>query len=170
MTQELEVYFDYICPYCLRGHEYLLELLPQYPDLIVKWFPCEAHPRPESYGRHSDLCARGMYVALESSANLLEYHNSMYRAALKDGADIENSNVLLRYTEGILDREKFKLALSDGLYEDRLLENNRLAWDKHGFQAVPSYRMGEKILKSKLGVGVSKEQLASFIRKHLKSM
>ena len=167
--QKLEVYFDYTCPYCLRGHEYLLELQPQFPDLVVEWHPCEAHPRPESYGQHSDLCVRGMYVALESGADLMEYHNSMYRAALKDRADIENLNILLRYSEGILDQGKLKLALSDGLYEDRLLENNRLAWDEYGFPAVPSYKMGENMLKSKLGVGVSKKQLAVFIRKQLKS-
>ena len=168
--QKLEVYFDYICPYCLRGHEYLLELLPQFPELEIKWRPCEAHPRPESYGQHSDLCARGMYVALENGADLMEYHNSMYCAALKDGADIENPNVLMRYTEGILDQGKLKSALSSGLHEDRLLENNRLTWEVYGFPAVPSYKMGESLLKSRLSVGVSKEQLAAFIRKNIKSM
>ena len=166
--QKLEVYFDYICPHCLRGHEYLLELLPQYTDLVVEWRPCEAHPRPEDYGRHSDLCARGMYVALGNGADLMEYHNSMYRAALKDGANIEDLNVLLRYTEGILDHVKLELALSTGLYEDRLLENNRLAWDEYGFPAVPSYRIGENMLQSQLGVGVSKEQLAVFMQQHFK--
>jgi len=30
---KLEVFFDYACPYCLRGHEDLLELLPQYPQV-----------------------------------------------------------------------------------------------------------------------------------------
>ncbi|MCL2163258.1 MAG: DsbA family protein [Oscillospiraceae bacterium] len=168
--QKLEVYFDYTCPYCLRGHEYLLEQLPHYPDLAVEWRPCEAHPRPENHGRHSDLCARGMYIALENGADLMEYHSAMYRAALKDYADIEDLNILLRYTEGILNREKFKSALSNGLYEDRLLENNRLAWDEYDFPAVPSYKMGEKMLKSQLGVGVGKEQLAAFIRQYYKSI
>lgn len=31
----LEVFFDYACPYCLRGHKYLFELLPQYPQIEI---------------------------------------------------------------------------------------------------------------------------------------
>jgi len=43
MIPKLEVFFDYACPYCQQGHESLLELLPQYPQVEIVWYPCEAH-------------------------------------------------------------------------------------------------------------------------------
>ncbi|MDR1669694.1 MAG: DsbA family protein, partial [Oscillospiraceae bacterium] len=50
VLRKLEVFFDYACPYCRRGHEDLTALLPKHPDIEVVWRPCEAHPRPEVYG------------------------------------------------------------------------------------------------------------------------
>ena len=164
----LEVFFDYICPHCLRGHNDLIELLPQFPDLDIEWRPCEAHPRPEGYGMHSDLCARGMFFASEHGADLLEYHRRMYKAAQKDHADIENVSVLLAAIDGLLNQDQLREALSGKCYEDKLHENNRLAWDTYGFPAVPSYRMDGETLKSRLGVGVSKKRLAVFLNgRHL---
>ena len=162
---KLEVYFDYTCPYCFRGHEYLMALSPQYPDIDIDWRPCEAHPRPETYGKHSDLCARGMYFALEHGADLAEYHNKMYNAALNNQVDIEDVNVIAEITCGLLNSNELRKALAGSLYEDRLIENNRLAWEVYGFPAVPSYRMDGKFLQSVLEVGVSKSQLATFLGK-----
>jgi rubrerythrin len=83
MNEKMEIFFDYTCPYCLRGHEYLLELISDYRIEPV-WCPCEAHPHPESYGPHSDLCIQGMFYALEQEVDMWAYHEIMYRAALKD--------------------------------------------------------------------------------------
>ncbi|MDR1070321.1 MAG: DsbA family protein, partial [Gracilibacteraceae bacterium] len=161
-----EVFFDYICPHCLRGHEYLTELLPRYPGLEVEWRPCEAHPRPEQYGKHSDLCARGMYFALEHGADLAEYHRGMYDAALVKLADIEDIAVIAEIMSGLPEPRGLLAALSGRRYEDRLAENNRLAWETYGFPAVPSYRLGENTLESELGVGVSRESLAAFLDRY----
>ena len=160
---KLEVFFDYACPYCLRGHEYLMELLPQYPQVEVEWFPCEAHPRPDHYGPHSDLLARGMYFAQEYGANLMDYHRRMYRAALTDRVNIEDLRIVSGLMDGMLDSGAFYKALLEGAYKDKLAENNRLAWGEHRFPAVPSYRMGDKLLKSIEDIGVTREQLAKFL-------
>ena len=61
LSMKLELFFDYICPYCYRGHRMFLELLPLYPGLQVVWRPCESHPRPENTYRHSDMAIQGMY-------------------------------------------------------------------------------------------------------------
>jgi len=159
---KLEVFFDYICPYCRRGHEYLIELLPLFPDIEIEWRPCEAHPRPHGFGQHSDLCARGMYFAKECGADLLEYHSRMYKAAVDDNTNIEKSSVLSGLIADIVDSAEFIKALKNGCYEDRLLENNRLAWEVYNFPAIPSYRMNDKTLKSELGVGITKERLAAY--------
>jgi len=91
---KLEVFFDYACPYCLTGHEHLKELLPAYPDVEVVWSPCEAHPRPETYGLHSDLCIQGLFYALDQGVDAWEYHERMYSAALKDRVNIEDPDVI----------------------------------------------------------------------------
>jgi len=53
-----------------------------------------------------------------------------------------------------------------GAYINELRENNRLAWETYNFPAVPSYRMNGKLLKSIPDAGVSKQQLASFIKQN----
>jgi len=163
---KLEVFFDYTCPFCLKGHENLVGLLPKYPGLEIEWRPCEIHPRPEPCDRHSDLCARGMYFALESGADVMEYHRRIYRAAVTDHADIEDLSVLSGYMEGLLNRERFEQALSGDQYADKLSENTRLTWDEYDFPAVPSYRMGEDLLKSIPIVGVTQKRLAAFLKQH----
>jgi len=162
--KKLEVFYDYICPYCLKGHSYLVELMPKFPDVEVVWHPCESHPRPERYGLHSDLCARGMYIALDQGADLMEYHRRMYRAAQSDGADIEDVSVLMKVVEGLLDPQAFGTALSEGAYQDKLLEENRLVWEVYGFSAIPSYRMEGKALVAKPDVGVTRSGLEAFLR------
>lgn len=159
----LEVFFDYACPYCSRGHEILLELLPQFPTVSVEWHPCEAHPRPERYGPHSDLCARGMFFALEQGADLMEYHPRMYRAALVDRVDIESPSVVAQLAEGLTDSKLLLEALSGDLFLGRLYQNNQLAWDTYQFPAVPSYRMNGKLLKAIGNVGITKERLWEFL-------
>lgn len=167
MMSKLEVFFDYTCPYCLQGHEYLLELLLQYPQVEIGWRPCEAHPRPEHFGVHSDLCARGMYFALEHGADLMEYHDRMYCAALKNRTNIEDLHIVSKLLDGLLDANAFCAALSGDAYLDKLLENNKLAWEILRFPAVPSYRMNGKLLKSVGNIGVTKQQLTAFIEQNI---
>ncbi|MDR0469157.1 MAG: DsbA family protein [Peptococcaceae bacterium] len=161
---KLEVFYDYSCPFCLRGHDYLLELLPQHPEVEVEWRPCEAHPRPEEHGRHSDLCARGMYIAGKLGADLMEYHQRMYKAGVTDrSADIEDGGVLAGYLDDMLDKSAFQAELAGSSYQDILDENNSLVWDVYDCPAVPSFRLDGKLLKSIPGVGVTKEGLAAFL-------
>lgn len=159
----LEVFFDYACPYCLRGHEILRELMPRFPTVCVQWHPCEAHPRPERYGLHSDLCARGMYYAQEHGLDLMEYHRRMYRAAVVDRVDIESPDVVAQLVDGLTDSKQFHRALSHGVYADKLLENNRLAWEVYQYPAVPSYCMNGLLLKAIPNIGVTNPQLSAFL-------
>jgi predicted DsbA family dithiol-disulfide isomerase len=159
----LEVFFDYACPYCLQGHHNLSALIGDYPEIEILWRPCEAHPRPETYGRHSDLCARGYYFARDQGADLVEYHRRMYRAALTDRAAIEELPVLAQAAEGLFDADAFIAALSGGAYLAELAENNRLAWAEYRFPAVPSYRMNGTLLKAAENVGVTKERLKALL-------
>ena len=162
--RQLEVFFDYACPYCLKGHEYLTELLPQCPDIEVIWRPCEAHPRPERYGRHSDLCIQGMFYALEQGVDVWEYHEQMYAAALTDRVNIEDADVLAGRVRGLLDHEDFLAEIMSGTYEKAVADANVYAWDESGLNAVPSFRMDGSALDAVEDVGVTKQQLAEFLK------
>ena len=76
--RELEVFFDYECPYCKAGHELLLRLLENHPDISVIWRPCEAHPRPENHPPHTDLCLQGLFYVTENGGDVMAYHRRMY--------------------------------------------------------------------------------------------
>ena len=162
--RKLEVFFDYICPYCLKGHEYLRELLPKHTDVEVVWRPCEAHPRPERYGRHSDLCIQGLFFAMDNCADIWEYHERMYNAAIKDRVNIEDPKVVAGHVHGLLDPEALLNTLQNDAYEKAVSEANDYAYEQQGVWAVPAYRMDGRKLDSIEDVGVTKAQLEAFIR------
>lgn len=161
--RKLEVFFDYACPHCLRVHDDLIELLAGYPDISVEWCACEAHPRPEVYKRYSDLLARGLFIAAEQNADVCEYHKRIYHAAITEPIDIEDPKIVADTVKDIVDHEQFLTDLQSGKHNDKLLENNRLAWVEYAFPAVPSYRLDGMLLKSVPGVGVTREMLEAFL-------
>lgn len=159
---QLDVFFDYACPYCLRAHGYLKELLPAYPQIEVRWHPCESHPRPERYGPHSDLCIQGCFFAAAHGVDVLAYHDRMYRAIWEDRVDVEDIDALSRCVSGLLDADAFRGALRRGVYRQALADANALAYDRSGVWVVPAYRLDDRKLDSIEDVGVSKEQLRLF--------
>ena len=161
--RQLEVFFDYICPYCLKGHEYLKELLPLYTDIEVIWRPCEAHPRPERYGLHSDLCIQGLFYALDKGADIWDYHERMYNAAVKARVNIEDPEVVAGHAHGLLDATEFFDILQSGKYSKSVSDANDYAYEQSDVWAVPAYRMDGRKLDSVEGVGVTKAQLSAFL-------
>ncbi len=164
MKRELHVFFDYICPFCLRAHKYLMELIQDYPDVAVVWHPCESHPRPERYGLHSDLCIQGYFYAVDNGINIPEYHDRMYQAAQKDHVNIEDMDALSEYVRDLVDADDFRLSLQQEVYRDKLDESNKLAFEHSGVWAVPAYRTGALKLDAVENVGVSKEEIQDLLR------
>ena len=160
---KLEVFFDYACPYCLRAYEYLMALLPQHPDIEVVWRPCEAHPRPETYGPHTDLCVRGMFYARDHGVNLEAYHQRIFAAALTKREDIEDPEVIAKNVSTLMDADALATALREGAYEAELAKANAYAYEESGVWAVPAYRMGDRKLDAVENVGVKKSQLQAFL-------
>lgn len=159
----LEIFFDYACPYCLKGYEDLQELLPD-TGLQIRWRPCEAHPRPDPYGPHSDLCIQGMFFAEEQGADLWEYHCRMYKAALRDRVDIQQVDVLCRVVDGLLDVEQFRAALQEQRYRSAQQKANYYAFEQSGVWVVPAYRLSTgRRLDSIENIGVSRQELAAFL-------
>jgi len=161
--RRLEVFFDYACPYCQKGHGYLIELLQRHTDIVVDWRPCEAHPRPERFGLHSDLCIQGFFFAQELGVDVFDYHERMYNAALKECVNIENHDELANVVKGLLKISDFLKALKSGKYEKKVAAANDYAYDQSSVWAVPAYRMNGRKLDSIEDVGITKEQLADFL-------
>ncbi|WP_349945232.1 DsbA family protein [Lacrimispora sp. BS-2] len=166
MKRELHVFFDYICPYCLKAHKHLRELIPDYPDVTIVWHPCESHPRPDPYGLHSDLCIQGYFYAVDYGVDILEYHEQMYQAALIERINIENIDALTECVSDLVDADDFRLSLQLGTYRSKLGESNELAFEKSGVWAFPAFRMGALKLDAVENVGVSKEQILHLIKNH----
>jgi predicted DsbA family dithiol-disulfide isomerase len=166
MKHELEVFFDYACPFCFRAHQYLTELKPEYPDIQIVWRPCEAHPRPERYGPHSDLCIQGFFFAQDHGVDVLAYHDRMFQAAMVERIDIESIDVLSEYVKDIVNVEDFRLALQQGTYQKAVLDANDLAYEHNGVWAVPAYRMDGQKLDAVENIGVTKQKLQEFFREN----
>lgn len=159
----LEVFFDYICPYCLTAHRYLEELAPQYPAIEVVWRPCESHPRPEPWHPHSDLAIQAMLFAGAAGADLWAVHDRLYTAVHRRRADIERVDVLCEALAGLVEEEALRRALKNGDWRRAQREGNGYAFGQNGVWAVPAYRMEGKRLDAVENVGVTKEQLRAFL-------
>lgn len=160
----LEVFFDYACPYCLRGHQNLLALLPRHPGLEILWRPCEAHPRPEPARVHSDLAIQGMYLVQEAKGDLWQYHAMVYAALFEQGQDISDPGVLREIAAACgCEPGAFSNGLAAGRFSAEVEAGNRLAWEECRLDAVPSYRAGGKILGSRDGIMVPRRELARFL-------
>ncbi|MDL2253885.1 DsbA family protein [Ruminococcaceae bacterium OttesenSCG-928-I18] len=161
--RQLEVFFDYACPYCRQGHLYLEELKASMADIEILWRPCEAHPRPDRYGPHSDLCIQGMFYAQNQGVDLWMYHRRMYEAAFADTVDIENPMALAQCVHGLLEPKAFLAALQQGRYTKQLQEANDYAYKQSGVWVVPAFRMGAGRLDAAENIGVTKPELQRFL-------
>jgi predicted DsbA family dithiol-disulfide isomerase len=160
---KFQVFYDYECPYCKKGYETLLELLPHYPGMEIEWKPVESHPRPEDHPPHTDLCLQSFYAAEELNADMAAFHAAMYQAVAIERQNVEKPEVLANIAAGILDKSKFLEILNSGKYAHKVNENNDLAYETEGIWFVPAFRAGPLKLDAKGGVGVSKEEVKAFL-------
>lgn len=164
---KLEIFFDYLCPFCEMGHSYWCELLPRHPEIEPVWRPCEAHPRAEEPGgRHSDLAIQGALFVRESGADERAYHDAVFSACYDQGADIEDTQVLAACAVSAgAEKAAFLQALESGAYAAAQRECDRYAYGEKQVQAVPTYIFADgRRADAKLGVGVPRDQLAAFLQ------
>ena len=161
---QLEVFFDYACPFCLEGHQNLIRLLPDFPGVEIIWRPCEAHPRPERYGTHSDLCIQGMFFAEDAGIDLWAYHEWAYSLILKRRLDVEKIDTLAECFFDLSGADDLRAALVSGRYLRKQLAANDYAYEESDVWVVPAYRMNGKRLDSVENVGVSIARLRAFLQ------
>ena len=160
---KLEMIFDYVCPYCLKGYNDLLAVLPDFPGVEMQWRPCEINPRTEARRRmYSDLCIRGMFFAQENGVDLHKYHRKLFAAFHENVVNVEDVNILADYLKDVLDANAFRTALNSGKYVKELEAANAYAVAS-GAEIVPAFRCNGRKLDSAPGIGVTREQLKRFL-------
>lgn len=162
--KQVEVYFDYMCPYCYKGHLNLLQLLPQHPDVQIVWMPCEAHPRPEVRDHYTDVAIMGMFYLRDNAGDVERYNNLVYDAHFNQHVLIDAPDVLTQIAVQCgADADAFRTAIIDGRYADQVMQANIRAWGDMGWEAVPSYTCNGQKIGSHGGVLVAMEKLDEFL-------
>lgn len=163
--KELEVFFDYVCPYCRRGIIEFMDMLPEFPDLRIKWVSCEAHPRPEFARVHSDLAIQALLFLEAQGGDLIKFNRLVYQAHFAERRRIDDVRVLAELAAVCgADPAALTAALTENRYAKQVEANNRLVWEELGLEAVPSYRYGDKIIGSGNGQLVSNDELRAFLK------
>nr|WP_269775808.1 DsbA family protein [Treponema primitia] len=160
---KMQVFYDYECPYCKKGYEYLVSYIGDYPELEIEWRPVESHPRPEDHPPHTDLSCQSYYIAKELNADMPKFHAAMFQAVAVERRNVEKPDVLVDIVKGLVDGAKFKAILESGKYAKQIDENNDLAYEKSGVWFVPAFRMNGHKLDAAAQVGVAKEQVKAFL-------
>ena len=160
--KKLEVFFDYTCPYCYRGHQALKELLIRYPDIQPEWMPCESHPRPEVASLYSDLASAVLYYLKDVGGDEKRYNDAVFAAHFEEKGRIDDPALLTKIDVACGGKtEEIEAAIAPGKYLDMVAHCNRLTWETLGFEAVPSYRCEGKTAGSAGGRLLSGEALAA---------
>lgn len=163
--KKLEVYFDYACPYCYKGLQELSSLLKKYPDTKVEYIPCEAHPRPEPAAIHSDLAAQvGCYLQ-ERGLDIAKYNDLVYHAHFVEKRRIDDPALLCEFASLCgADASDVSSSLKENVYANQVIANNKRVWETLAFDAVPSYRFGDKIAASGGGLLVDIHKVEELIK------
>ena len=161
--EKIQFFFDYECPYCKKGYEYLMEQIGDHPDIEIEWIPVEAHPRPETSHPHTDLACQGYYIAKELGADMHAFHAALYQTISVERQNAEKPEVLCGILDGIVDTAKFRTILDSGKYAKQVKKNNDLAYEKSGVWYVPAFRTNGKKLDAKGGVGITRGELKKFL-------
>ena len=160
---KLQFFYDYECPFCMRGYEYLTEHIKSRPDIEVEWRPIELHPRPEDHSPHTNLACQCYYIARELEADIQKFHTAMFQAVAIERRNVEDPQVLCGILEGIADTARLRALLDSGKYAKQIDENNDLAYEKNGVWYLPALRMNGKKLDAKGGAGITADELKIFL-------
>jgi len=161
---KIRIFYDYECPYCKKGYEYLLEEMKGNPEIEIEWRPMEAHPLPEIHSPNTYLACQSYYIAKELGADIHAFHKAMFYSAAIERRDVDKPDVLCDILKGIVDIKLFRSLLDSGKYSAQVDENNDLAYEKSGVWFLPSFRMNDKKLDAKGGEGITPEQLKEFLK------
>jgi len=165
MSKKIKVFYDYTCPFCYKGIGELQDILPDYKSVEVEWSPCEAHPRPEPAPIHSDLAAQVACYLQERGLDIAKYNDLVYHAHFVEKRRIDDPALLCEFVSLCgADASDVSSSLKENVYANQVVANNKRVWETLAFEAVPSYRFGDKIAASGGGLLVDIHEVEELIK------
>jgi predicted DsbA family dithiol-disulfide isomerase len=161
----MRFFYDYECPYCKAGYEYLTGLIGGYPAVDIEWRPIEAHPLPENHHPHTYLACQSYYIARELGADMGAFHAALFQAVAVERQNVEDPGTLAGILTGIVDPGRFRAILESGKYAAQVDENNDLAYAKSGVWFLPAFRMNGQKLDAAGGAGIRSAELRDFLNR-----
>ncbi len=156
--RHLEMFFDYLCPYCRKAHIELQELMTHYRDIVIDWYPTAVQEEPGEFTTDTEYCRRGFFLAKDQGIDLLAYHDLMYKAVHEDDIDIGDAAALAEYVAPLIDPELFQAMLESEEYKAEIEEVHRYALEQE-VSILPSFRIEGRTLDAEPGVGVTQDQM-----------
>lgn len=160
-AKKVEVFFDYVCPYCYKGHPMVEEVCKDL-GLEILWRPCEVDPM----SKRSHAAVIGAYYLLARDLPTEAYHQAMFDAYFQEHKNLNDVDTVLHIAKLIgIEEEGFVEAVRTLAYEEWISKGNEYGWVEKQFEAIPSYSYGPKSIGSGSGRLVSKEDLVAFLTK-----
>ena len=148
--KKLEMFFDYNCPFCLKGYDQLVDFLADKPEVQVIWHPCQIDVYKNKFTNlKTDISLQGMYYAADSNIDIWQYHQRVYDLIFEKRAYTQNIDNFANYFDGLMDVEAFKNVLKSEKYENKLKESNLYAFKTTGVHVVPTYRADDGKLQDR---------------------
>ncbi len=191
MAKTVDVFFDYVCPYCYIASKREL-VLKKDLDINFNWKPWEIHPeRPMSaekrsfldpsfiirglgdeigvkvtmpvHRSNSRLALLGMLYA-KGIGKFDEYHHAVFRKHWEEKKDISDTAVLKEIcTEIGVDPDAMESAISSPDFQRILKEMDEEAERRH-VELVPSYMLDSKIVVGNAPIANLKSELENFLK------
>ena len=191
MTKTVDIFFDYVCPYCYVASK-REAILKKDLDVNFNWKPWEIHPeRPTQADTRSYLdppfiikgfaAEIGMKVTMpvhKSNSRLAllgmlyakgvgkfnEYHHAVFRNHWEEKKDISDMAVIKGICSEIgIDPDIMESAVSSPDFSRILKEMDKEAERRH-VELVPSYMLDSKIVVGNIPLAHLKTELESFLK------
>lgn len=190
MTETIDIYFDYVCPYCYIASK-REAMLKESLDVNFNWRPWEIHPeRPLECDTRGDLSCNmiitmlakeiGMEVTwprhisnshmallgaevAKKKGKFDDYHHAVFHIHWEEKKDISDISVLKEVCAKIgMDPNEFEQEIAKPEYDEILEENDREA-ERIDVQLVPSYILGNRIVVGNMPLADLKREIESYL-------
>jgi predicted DsbA family dithiol-disulfide isomerase len=191
MTRTVDIFFDYVCPYCYIASK-REPILKKDLDINFNWKPWEIHPersmsaetrsflKPSfiikglgdeigvnvtmpAHRSNARLALLGMLYA-KGIGKFDEYHHTVFRKHWEEKKDISDMVVIREIcSETGIDPDAMENAVSSPDFSRILKEMDKEAERRH-VERVPSYMLDSKIVVGNIPIANLKSELENFLR------
>lgn len=191
--KQVEVFYDYICPFCYRGLKYIDDIKDDFPNIEFIYRPSEAHPSNGDDIIFDDAINKGIALLLnqdeieyqtpvspiprsykamqaynyikENKGDFNKYNNNIYQAVFVKQKDIELITEILECAQDCdVDLVKLEDELNNTNYESKRTQDLEYAYISKKVEYIPTLIYNNKRLDAKPGIGYSKDELIEYLK------